>query len=151
VINPPPYDDSLFEQARAARQFYESNRAAIDNVIRLTETMQPYLDRMAPAIRAVQQMSQDMNPANIVARQQAAFTAMLPTIRVPTEAELAENPGPDDRAGSRDRRGARAAAVGLTVLGWLCLFVVPDAEVNRMALFWVAAAAFLMLFPPSGQ
>lgn len=39
--------------------------------------------------------------------------------------------------------------VGLTVLAWVCLFVLPQAEVDRMALFYVAAAALLMLVPPS--
>ena len=42
-------------------------------------------------------------------------------------------------------------AVVLFVLAWVYLFGLPQAEVDRMALFCGAAPLWLMLFPPSGQ
>lgn len=191
IASPDEPDDYLFEQARAARQFYEANRATFGQMARLADQMRPFLEQMAPTIRAVQQMSQDMNWTAILARQHAAFTAMLPTIRVPTEAELAETqdrmaelvPETDeqreqvvqqaaeiqaDPEGKKlieqltdwvteimnrldDVAAKHRTAVGPTVRGWLCRFGLPDAEVNRMALFCVAGALWMMVFPPSGK
>ena len=156
----------------------------------MANEMRPYIEMMAPTIRAIESMRQDMNIASILARQHA-FTAMIPTIPLPTEVELVESqdrmaelvPETDEE---RERVAEQAAeiqanpegkklveqltgwaneivarlgdgaakhetAVGLTVLAWLCLFVVPQADVDRMALFCVAAAVLLMLFPPPGQ
>jgi hypothetical protein len=189
VATIPSPDDFAWRQAQAAAQFYQANRAAIEQAVRLANQMRPYLELMAPSIRTVQRMRQDMNLAAILARQQAAFTTMA--IPVPTEAELFETqdrmtelvPETDEQREQVAQQAAEIHAdlqgkklieqltswvseimnrlddvaakhrtgVGLTLLAWLCLFVLPHAEVDRMGLFCVAAALWLTIFPPSGQ
>lgn len=194
TITPPslPSPDSFaWKQIQDAARYFNANRESIERAARMANKMRPYIEMMAPTIRAIESMRQDMSTASILARQHAAFTAMIPTIPLPTDAELA---GTQDRmaelvpetdeeceqvaeqaaeiqadpegkklveqltgwtneivARLGDVAAKHKTAVGLTVLAWLCLFVVPQADVDRMALFCVAAAVLLMLFPPSGQ
>jgi hypothetical protein len=93
VATIPNPDDFAWRQAQAAAQFYNANRAAIEQAARLASQIAPVIrmiEQMAPAIAVVQRMQQDMNLAAILARQHAAFTAMIPAIPMPTEAELTE-------------------------------------------------------------
>jgi hypothetical protein len=88
--SPPLPNDWVWQQAQAVAQFYNANRDAIEYAVRLACEMRPYIEMMAPTIRAIESMRQDMNIASILARQHAAFTAMLPALPVPTESELAK-------------------------------------------------------------
>lgn len=187
VATIPSPDDYVWQQARAVAQFYEANRASFEYAASVLNQVRPVLDQMAPTIHMVQRMPQDMNLAAILARQQAALTAM--TIPMPTEADLAETqdrltelvPETDEEREQVAQQAAEIEAdpqgkklieqitgwvseivtcledvaakyktgIGLTLLAFLCLFVVPHAEINRAALYSVAAAVWLMRFPPS--
>lgn len=186
-------DDFGLQHLQAAAQFYakyyEANRPAIEYAGRLTSQMKPYLEVMAPTVRAVQRLQQDLNLAAILVSLQTASTDAAWVIPLPTEIELAETqdrlpelvPETEDQ---RDQISKQAAeieadpqgkkvieqitswvsesikrmvgvatnhrtAVGLILLAYACLFGVSQAEVDRAALFCVAAAAWLMIFPPS--
>jgi hypothetical protein len=88
ATNPRP--DNFASQAQAAVRYYQANRAAIDQAANVMNQMRPVMEMLARDRRVLESMWQDMNLASILARQHAAFTAMAPTIPVPTEAELAE-------------------------------------------------------------
>ncbi len=88
VVTIPSPDDSLWRHARVVSEFYNANHAAFEHAARMASQMQRYLEQMAPVMETVQRMQQDMNLHAILARQQAAFTAMA--IPVPTDDELAE-------------------------------------------------------------
>lgn len=83
----------ILQQAQDAADFYNRNRASIEQAARFANQMAPtirMIQQMAPSIAMVERMQRDMKMASMLARQHAQVTELLPTISVPTEAELVE-------------------------------------------------------------
>ena len=83
----------ILQQAQEFADMYNRNRAYFEQTARFANQMAPtirVIQQMAPSVAMVERMQRDMKMANMLAAQHAQITALLPTISVPTEAELAE-------------------------------------------------------------
>jgi hypothetical protein len=196
TFNPPslPDPDSFaWRQIQDAARYFNANRESIERAARMANEMRPYIEMMAPTIRAIESMRRDMNIASILARQQSAFAAIAWNVQAPTEAELAKTQDrmdellPETEEG-REQLAEQAAEIqadpagkqligqaidwvneamarlgdlatkhktglGLLLIGWLVIYVIPHADQGTAGLLCAAAAAWLAYraLPPTGK